>query len=283
MNWLQLFAGRPNTLRAPQGSPSTAQGGRHTPPERDQIVHAVQPVQPVPQIQTRSISPKEIASQLNNLKNELNKASPRIKLERVCRYLPEGVLFTTVTRERLKLVVPNAGKDLIEFILRDALKLFVITINSIPASDVIEAMGQFKLHGLIDAHLPLDDIDQICAAEPTLGIPPLYGSGIEPLCNSHDRAIDAFHHWPWESSNRDSFYDFQWRLLVPKFSMERLERFETNRILPILKRDAKSVGGGHFSQVYKAKLLADYQDHFTVVTRPLCPCEFILTDQLNST
>jgi hypothetical protein len=267
MSWefgIHWFGGRKaKGSQATRNGQPPGQGGRTAPEE----VNVVQATQQIVQARPSSISPSELAAQLDDLKNVLSLAMPKIKLEKDCRYLPEKALSAIVKRERLEEVLPNATGDLIEFILEKAKKLFVITINSIPPNHVTAAMEEFKLHRLYDTHLPIEDIGQICGAVPKRGVSPLCGVGINSSCN-HEPAIDAFHHYPWTSVNRDAFCDFQWRLLVPKFTMEKLEKFETNRILPILQRSPKSVGGGHFSQVFMAKLLTDYQDHFSVVLSP---------------
>ncbi|QDS71508.1 hypothetical protein FKW77_004827 [Venturia effusa] len=259
--WLQYFGGRrsTNSRNDPASPPESQDRTTHNTGNARNTVQAFTPTR------SSSISSDDSATLLEDFKTELNRAMPRIELDKVCRYLPKNSLLNIVTRRRLEQILPNADVDLIDFIVNNAKKLFIITINSIPPSDVTAMMREFKVHGLHDSRLPIDEINEICNAVPRRrGHDPPCGSAGESYCSSHEYDLDAFHHFPWTSTNRDHFCEYQWRLLVPDFTMKTFERFEPNRILSILKRDPKPVGGGHFSQVYRAELLADHQDHVPV-------------------
>jgi hypothetical protein len=264
MSWgfgMHLFAGR-KAKESPairNGRQPASQGGRTT-PER---IHVTQATQPIAQAQPSPLSAIEIAD-LDDLKEEITSAMPEIELDKACYYLPEKKLSDIVTRERIAKVFPNIMEDLVEFIMESGKKLFVITINSVPANHIIAAMREFKIHGLNDEDLPIEGINHTCKSVPSRGGPLLRGKDSSLNCN-HDPKFDVFHHYPWNLNNRRSFCGNQWGLLVPRLTMNQFEKFETNRILPITEKTPRSVGGGHFSQVFKAKLLADCQDHFPEV------------------
>lgn len=248
---LQLVGGRRTT--APRANPG--HGGR-TELDKPIPVGVNGTKEPVAQPKTDPLSAGEIAVNLERLQEDITKAMPEITLDKKCHYLPEKRLLEMVTRERIKSILPDAIDDLVDFILEDGLRLFVVAVNSLSiASHIMEAMRVFQTHGLHDEDLPIEEIDTVCKAIPTSE-----GPSSDTADCSHDNKMDAFHHYPWTWKNRRSFCTEQWGVLVPRLTMNQFEKFETNRILPITQKNARSVGGGHFSQVFKAKLLAEYQD-----------------------
>lgn len=264
---LQLLGGR----RTPLPWDNPGHGGRTVP---DNVVPTGVngTKEPVAQARTSSLSASEIATNLECLKEDITSAMPAIELDKSCYYLPEKRLFEIVTRDRIESILPDATDDLVDFILGEGLRLFVVAVNSLPVAQITGVMGVFKAHGLQDDDLPIEEIGNVCQA-----IPNAKGPIPEAENCQHDSKLDAFHHYPWTLSNRRSFCTAQWGVLVPLLTMDRFEKFETNRILPITQKNARSVGGGHFSQVFKAKLLADYQDHFEKVPSSSCLLDFELT------
>lgn len=132
---LQLLGGRRTPL--PRANPG--HGGRT---ELDNVVPTGVngTTEPAAQTRTNSLSASEIAINLECLKEDITSAMPSIKLDKSCYYLPEKRLFEIVTRDRIESILPDATDDLVDFILEEGLRLFVVAVNSLPVAHITGVM-----------------------------------------------------------------------------------------------------------------------------------------------
>lgn len=171
-------------------------------------------------------------------------------------FLPEGYVSQLITGENVSSLLPGAPPSLVQFVCHRARKVFLTVLWCCDASQIGSVMESFRQHELTDDHLPIDNIakDGTCMAE-------------EELECTHDVALDAFHHDPWEPHNVSHFYKDQWIFCSPVFKKTDFkQKLKAGSILPFTWV-SKNQMEGHFSTVFEAKLHADHQDEFSRVRR----------------
>ncbi|KAI1313731.1 HET-domain-containing protein [Xylaria venustula] len=132
------------------------------------------------------------------------------------------------------------SKDkLIEWILKDAKRLFLIHIRSrLGPDDTFRSLRQFMKQGFTDGKLPID-------------------------FESADRPFNAcFTKNYWTPSSRELFSDSQWTFLSPMFKNVISDyHLQSRHILPFIEKDSQCSKAGAFSAVYKVTIHEAHRDH----------------------
>jgi hypothetical protein len=160
-------------------------------------------------------------------------------------FLPDSAPGRIVTREAiLSTFRPNltskVTEDLIEFILRDAKILFILTASVLAAAKerVLEVMELFRVHAFKDTNLPLTR---------DYSSPKLAKFGA------------LFSNPFWTKWYTRQFYKEQWHLLAPVFTRhDSAYNFAADCVLPFEWKN-KAIKEGAFSQVYQVDI---HRDHY---------------------
>ncbi|WJG35684.1 uncharacterized protein FOBCDRAFT_241613 [Fusarium oxysporum Fo47] len=164
------------------------------------------------------------------------------------KFLPESEIKKLVTPAKIKLLLPNAKSELVDFICRDAKKLFMTA--SLHHGNLHDIMSTFKYHGMTDENLPIRDLtseDKYCD---------IHTEGLQRVC-SHDKALEAFHRW--DSHDVWTFYNDQWTFCAPILDMEcSSQEFHAKHVLPFIEKGTTQKDG-HFSTVCEAVIHPSHQ------------------------
>ncbi|KAF5584629.1 serine threonine kinase [Fusarium subglutinans] len=196
---------------------------------------------------TGSSSPEVDKTKLNRLRNNIRRSLQNSVISETC-FLPESDIQGLVTPDKVKLLLPNAKPELVDFICNDAKKLFLTA--SLHHGNLQDIMGTFKDHGMTDEHLPIRDLtseDKYCE---------VHTEGLQRVC-SHEKALEAFHRW--DAHDVWNFYNDQWMFCAPMLSMEcSSQEFHPKHILPFIEK-GKTQKDGHFSTVFEAVIHPGHQ------------------------
>ncbi|KAF5264211.1 hypothetical protein FOXYS1_5008 [Fusarium oxysporum] len=185
-------------------------------------------------------SPEVDKTKLNRLRNTI-RGSLQNSVINETWFLPESDIKNLVTPDKTKLLLRNAKPELIDFICKDAKKLFLIA--SLHHGNLQGIMGTFRDHGMTDKYLPIRDLtseDRYCD---------VHTEGLQRVC-SHERALEAFH--GWDAHDVWNFYNDQWKFCAPILNMEcSSQEFHPKHILPFIQKGTTQKDG-HFSTVVEA-------------------------------
>jgi len=168
-----------------------------------------------------------------------------------CRFLPARQIVQLTNSERVRGVLPHhVPPDLVEFICRDAKKIFLALVmgGAAEAADLANIMSSMKHHGITDDQLPLP-VDVECI-----------GCGDASQClEEHDQYLDALHDTIWRLAGF-RFRSDQRMFDAPVFTRARfVYDLEEECILPFTWKN-KQKKDGHFSTVSEAILHPDHED-----------------------
>ncbi|KAF5556947.1 serine threonine kinase [Fusarium mexicanum] len=196
---------------------------------------------------TGSSSPEVDKTKLNRLRNNIRRSLQKSVISETC-FLPESDIQDLVTPDKIKILLPNARPELVDFICSDAKKLFLTT--SLHHGNLQDILGTFKDHGMTDEHLPIRDLtseDKYCE---------VHTEGLQRVC-SHEKALEAFHRW--DAHDVWNFYNDQWMFCAPILSMEcSSQEFHPKHILPFIEKGTTQKDG-HFSTVFEAVIHPGHQ------------------------
>ncbi|KAF5667402.1 serine threonine kinase [Fusarium denticulatum] len=196
---------------------------------------------------TGSSSPEVDKTKLNRLRNTIRHSLQNSVINETC-FLPESDINNLVTSDKTKLLLPNAKPELIDFICKDAKKLFLIA--SLYHGNLQGIMGTFRHHGMTDKYLPIRDLtseDRYCD---------VHTEGLQRVC-SHEKALEAFH--GWDAHDVWNFYNDQWKFCAPILNMEcSSQEFHPKHILPFIQKGTTQKDG-HFSTVVEAVIHPSHQ------------------------
>ncbi|KAF4493514.1 serine threonine kinase [Fusarium agapanthi] len=192
-------------------------------------------------------SPEVDKTKLNRLRNTI-RHSLRNSVINETSFLPESDIKSLVTPDKTTLLLPNAKPELIDFICKDAKKLFLIA--SLHHGNLQDIMGTFKYHGMTDKRLPIRDLtseDRYCD---------VHTEGLQRVC-SHEKALEAFH--GWDAHDVWNFYNDQWKFCAPILNMEcSSQEFHPKHTLPFTEKGTTQKDG-HFSTVVEAVIHPSHQ------------------------
>lgn len=193
---------------------------------------------------------------LGNLISERMAAGTRIGLDRTKEFVSDEELGALITDASIAETLPHAPSGLLDFIRANktmfAITLLVFSGQVTRQTNRQKAMESFSKHEFSDEKLPVADSrkkETRC------------GKFNANECKHWDYE-DAFHLDLWNYTSFQSFFDKQWNFALHTFQKDDFENHLDDRwILPLQEvQIGHTVGEGHFSVVYKAKMLADYQD-----------------------
>lgn len=176
-------------------------------------------------------------------------------------FMPEGELSEIINRRVVKGMLGEYSndetdlKELIDFILEEAIKLFTITMLIDPDEErLYNAMTRFKQHHFSDKNLPVEK--PLLFTEEDIDHPALSKLG-----------------WKWEKIN--DFYRRQWTFLAHVIHAATSERrsnadLENPRILPFIERFDDGYNRQAFGQVTKYRV---HPRHLDDPEEPLRPDE----------
>jgi hypothetical protein len=187
-------------------------------------------------------SPEVDKTKLNQWRNKVRRSLKQSVISEA-DFLPESEINKLITTDKIKLLLPNAKPDLVDFICKDAKKLFLTA--SWHLGNLQDIMSTFKDHGMTDERLPIRDLtseDKYCD---------FHTEQLQQVC-SHDEALKAFH--SWETHDVWTFYNDQWTFCAPILDMgcSSLE-FHAKHKLPFISKGT-SQKDGHFSTVFEAEI-----------------------------
>nr|RBQ88039.1 hypothetical protein FVER53263_20810 [Fusarium verticillioides] len=192
-------------------------------------------------------SPEVDKTKLNRLRNTIRHSLQNSVINETC-FLPESDINNLVTSDKTKLLLPNSKPELIDFICKDAKKLFLIA--SLHHGNLQDIMGTFRHHGMTDKYLPIRDLtseDRYCD---------VHTEGLQRVC-SHEKALEAFH--CWDAHDVWNFYNDQWKFCAPILNMEcSSQEFHPKHILPFIQKGTTQKDG-HFSTVVEAVIHPSHQ------------------------
>jgi hypothetical protein len=157
-------------------------------------------------------------------------------------YVPRSCLQERVTRATIERCIPDAEKELLDFVSSSAQKIFAILLYSgcLPREvDLKAALQTCRDRRLTDAELPFPRHNERCMC-------------IEDraLCR-HEVAKDTLREW--KASGWDKFYTNQWKFLGLEFETGIFDYvLHEQCILPIELRDGH--GEGSFGDVREGEL-----------------------------
>ncbi|KAF2670438.1 HET-domain-containing protein [Microthyrium microscopicum] len=254
------------------------------------------PITTVPQRQNTN----SIRSEYDKLKDEVNLKMDEnlIGLDGKQHYLPEPDADSFVFDKRIKAALPDATEALVQFIVEQAPKTFLITLLSVEnAEKALLAMQAFQNHSFTDKYLPvayLTTTDTTTPLKPTQICSHDWESeedhchhchpGSDAVYYGHQcqykEPLSAFHHVCWGRSRFKDFYTKQWSFCFQKFDTEvfQYDPIEDKRVIPVFIAKEASGKMGNFSDVQAAWMLKDYlilKDEFmnqgSEDTTPLIP------------
>ncbi|WJG37203.1 uncharacterized protein FOBCDRAFT_245552 [Fusarium oxysporum Fo47] len=186
-------------------------------------------------------------TKLNQLRNTVRHSLKRSVLSEAS-FLPESQIKELVTPDKIKVLLPNAKPELVDFICKHAKKLFLTA--SLHHGNLQDIMDTFKYHGMTDKELPIRDLtseNKYCD---------VHTEGLQRVC-SHEKALEAFHRW--DTHDVWTFYNDQWKFCAPILDMEcSSQEFHTKHILPFIEKGTTQKDG-HFSTVFQAAIHPSHQ------------------------
>jgi serine/threonine protein kinase len=192
-------------------------------------------------------SPEVDKTKLKRLRTDIRRSLKNSVINET-DFLPESNIKSLVMADKMKLLLPNAKPELIEFICKDAKRLFLIA--SLRHGSLQDIMVTFRHHGMTDKHLPIRDLtseDKYCD---------VHNEGLQRVC-SHEKALEALH--GWEAHDVWDFYNDQWKFCAPILDMEcSSQEFHPKHILPFIEKGTTQKDG-HFSTVFEAVIHPSHQ------------------------
>ncbi|KAG7409314.1 Calcium/calmodulin-dependent protein kinase type 1 [Fusarium oxysporum f. sp. rapae] len=192
-------------------------------------------------------SPELDKTKLNRLRNTIRHSLQNSVISEK-PFLPESDIKNLVTADKIKLLLPNAKSELVDFICKDAKKLFLTA--SLHHGNLQDIMGTFESHGMTDKNLPIRNLtseDKYCD---------VHTEGLQRVC-SHEKALEAFHRW--DAHDVWTFYNDQWTFCAPILNMEcSSQEFHPKHILPFIEKGITQKDG-HFSTVFEAVIHPSHQ------------------------
>ncbi|KAI1122254.1 HET-domain-containing protein [Nemania abortiva] len=169
-------------------------------------------------------------------------------------YLPDSSLPNVIEDTDFETMLPGASEQLIHFICTEASKVFLATLMSYNWSGHVlrDVFERFQEMDFTDKALPIEDITKknVCS-----------NFDVTSDGCSHNSTLDVFHE-QWDVAAVEAFHRNQWKFIAPVFMRDNIERFNQElphgTILPFRRK--QPTGGGHFSDVFEARLRADHQD-----------------------
>ncbi|EXL90465.1 serine/threonine protein kinase [Fusarium odoratissimum NRRL 54006] len=196
---------------------------------------------------TTFASPEVDKTKLNQLRNTVRHSLKRSVLSEAS-FLPESQIKKLVTPDKIKVLLPNAKPELVDFICKHAQRLFLTA--SLHHGNLQDIMDTFKYHGMTDKELPIRDLaseDKYCD---------VHTEGLQRVC-SHEKALEAFHRW--DTHDVWTFYNDQWTFCAPILDMGcSSHEFHAKHILPFIEKGTTQKDG-HFSTVFQAAIHPSHQ------------------------
>ncbi|KAI1170907.1 heterokaryon incompatibility protein-domain-containing protein [Nemania sp. FL0916] len=172
------------------------------------------------------------------------------------KFLPQREIIRVVARLNLEQLLPEAPKDLIDFIQTRASQVFSLSIRTLDlrGDDLEELARSFQLYITKDGSCSDPEGKFFCNSTD----PAKANSG----CCKHPPALNVFHTDLWGSTNFEKFLENQHSFFVPILEIGNLHQFNTElpngTIMPFIWRDDKP-RSGHFSTVSEVLLHAECQ------------------------
>jgi hypothetical protein len=182
-------------------------------------------------------------------------------------FLPYDQFDKLVTRDVVESALKNAEvpdwRDLVEFVIEDAKRLFLILVMMTSRKDEkLSLLRDLQSHGISDEDLPIGFIKQDNRK--------YYGYSIE---KHHDeKHFDVFD--GWERNERELFNSNQWQFTSPRFDSTKFRHhFNTKRILPFMQVAAKPHSSGFFGEVSRIEV---HPAHFLPKLDVVCNLTLLL-------
>ncbi|KAI0107834.1 heterokaryon incompatibility protein-domain-containing protein [Nemania sp. FL0031] len=178
-------------------------------------------------------------------------------------FLPESSLNTVAEYIDFDRLLPDASTALIEFIKKEAMKVFLATLISVEIDGykLKKIAESFKANRLTDKSLPVNDIAEHGMCAYRCDCDKCIHTRRERRCK-HDQAMDSFHR-VWGPVSFRNFLQNQWKFCAPVFKRNTIQQFENElpeeTILPFVGKDDRQ-HSGHFSDVFHVKLHAAHQE-----------------------
>lgn len=142
--------------------------------------------------------------------------------------------------------------DLVDFILRDAKRVFAIAICSgLEDNKLRRAMEFFKSRNMTDKGLPFSKARWEERAEGPSGLSGHVGSSP----HSYGSVNNAHYKDLWPKIKIDKFCKQQWAFCAPVFIIGKINHdFERDTVMPFTKKDTISMAQGSFGSVFKCQV-----------------------------
>jgi hypothetical protein len=163
-------------------------------------------------------------------------------------FLPDNELRELVTRREVRSAFQNTSisgaEDLVDFVLKDAKRLFLILVMMTSKNDQkLSLLRGLRHDGINDASLPIGFKKRENRQ--------YYGYSLEGRHDGPQFAIFK----EWDRIDRELFESNQWRFTAPVFDNSRFRfHFATKRRLPYLKVAPKPSSSGFFGEVSRIEI-----------------------------
>lgn len=158
-------------------------------------------------------------------------------------FLPEGAISRLIIRENVELELPNATSGLVNFICKDAMKVFAITLYcGIAGNDLCSVMESFQRHSFVDAVLPIRM--------------PLWGGAEVEI--EQPEYLTGFRHPVWTKAHIRRFCRNQWMLLAPVFNKTQF-LYNLDHSCPLPFTWGCKIDENLLTEVYEVKIHEDHQ------------------------
>jgi hypothetical protein len=215
----------------------------------------------------------------DRLAHRLRKSMQQYGINGLAGCLLDEAQNNLINQPTIRKVMPNASKELLDFVTGKAVKLFIVTMLVFGPYNgretITSVMKSFERHGVDDSMLPIPEIGQTCVLNHEETTHKHISRKCSSNCDgarfencSHEQRLNVFHHRPWNLTTRLEFFNNQWKLLVPKFDKENFVReYRAEEVLPITEMDPRLKGSGYFGIIRKARIPASHQNILPSVSR----------------
>ncbi|KAI0392353.1 HET-domain-containing protein [Xylariaceae sp. FL0594] len=178
------------------------------------------------------------------------------------RFIPETSIPELISAIDPASLLPDPSNEILtEFVLSKARKVFLITLKALAnhsKEELVQAVRNFMQQGFSDAVLPIPNLEEegICRHRNID-----FSRRPQALTCKHAPHLRVFHQKPWSRQTVADFWRLQWSFRAPVFSPDNFEEYKEElpweTVLPITWK-ARKARGGHFSNVYQAKIHASH-------------------------
>ncbi|KAI1087189.1 hypothetical protein F5B19DRAFT_476469 [Rostrohypoxylon terebratum] len=201
-------------------------------------------------------APRPSYKVIENLSNKIEHAYKQNNDS--AKFLPYDQLAAFATSATVNSVLEDAGvhnaNELSSFVSMHAKRLFLILVMMTEESEKISLLLDLKRSNITDKSLPITI--EVNGDENGYS-----WSSLEADSESKKEFLGN-----WSRRDRDSFTNYQWRFLAPRFGKQTFRfKFHTSRTLPYLRASPKPASSGFFGEVSRVEI---HKAHLDVASLP---------------